>query len=364
MEQASLPGVLKLTVASAKPNCTTSGTAFFISSNGLALTARHLVEETCNDGDIRGVLEGSVNRISFDVVKRSGLDVALLKPKSPIQSDFFEIDDTHDPPASYRDRRVSIVSFYADYENIILSTAKIDSVQLVGDPFKWGLCAVGSNPSRSGSPVLLDDAKAVAVFVARPGTYDESGQRVDQDRGLVIPIMLIPDLPLPDQHQSAVALRVAPPGAGVSLQPISYVYPIDLTADPTVLPTDLDRAYLIKDGTITKTSTDRVTAAIEIATGLAQNAVLRYSQDFVLRFEAQLGYRFDPSVLKITPDSQNPPGTPLPTNQCSPEHHESCFEMSTDFQHLTINTRLYSGSVVDQAHGWLHAGLLTRQVPR
>jgi hypothetical protein len=177
--------------------------------------------------------------------------------------------------------------------------------------------------------------------------------------------MRIPDLPLPDQRQSDTALRVAASAAGtLPRRPISYVYSIDLTANPTAAPNDFDRSYLIKDGNITKTSNNPLVAIPQIASALAQGSVLRYPHDFDPQFEAQPGYRFDPSVIKITVDSYNPPGAPLPSSQCSPEHRESCFEVSPDFQELRLHIRLYAGSVADRAHGWLHGGLLTRQIPR
>jgi hypothetical protein len=65
IEGAAKPAVLKLIVSSVTQNCTTSGTAFFISSTGEALRARHLVEDACRDSDIKGVIEGSANAIDW-----------------------------------------------------------------------------------------------------------------------------------------------------------------------------------------------------------------------------------------------------------------------------------------------------------
>jgi hypothetical protein len=361
IESAAKPAVLKLMILRAKSGCNTSGTAFFIGSDGEALTAAHLVPESCNDADIRGLLENAQSSIRFEVVKRSGLDVALLRPKDAIRSKFIPFDNSGESAENFRGKRVSIVSFYADYENITLSTARIDSVRLVGDPFKWGLCAVGANPSRSGSPVLLDTARVVAVFAEKPGAYNEqTGQRIDQDRGRIIPIRLIPDLPLPDQQKSDSSLQIVTSKAGIQRTPITYVYSIDLTADPREFTGDLDRAYLIKGGQVIKARD-----FIQVASELAAGAVLRFPQEFTPEFWAQPGYRFDPSLVRIVPDSHNPPQTPLPQDLCTAEHRDNCFEFSSDLLQLRPHIRLYAGSQpADRAHGWLHGGVLTRQTPR
>ena len=168
-----------------------------------------------------------------------------LKAKNPIRSNFLVIDDTGNSPASYRDRRVSIVAFMRITRTSHFRPLRSTRLILLAIP-QSGLCAVGMKSQPKWLPCFVGDVKTDTSFRCAPGTL-QAAQRTDQDRGLVIPIMRVPDLPLPDQHQSDTALRVAASGAGVIRRTISYVYSIDLTANPTAAPNDFDHAYLIKD---------------------------------------------------------------------------------------------------------------------
>jgi len=134
--------------------------------------------------------------VDFEVVKRSGLDVALLKAKAPIARTSFVIDDSGAPPASYRGKRVSMSAYTLTIITLRFQPPKSISVSLLAIP-KMGPLSVGSNPSRSGSPVLLDDAKAIAVFRRASRNLRPNWPARHQDRGRVIPIRMVSGLTAP-----------------------------------------------------------------------------------------------------------------------------------------------------------------------
>ncbi len=158
--------VVKVIAAGAGENCSTTGTGFVVSAQGHVLTASHVVPIGCKDLVLEVRFEGRADAVPMKVFKRSTNDAVLLQPvKKQSASEYIQIDTSTAAEESYLEKRVVVVSFYQEDTRVTYTAAKMESVEMSGNTRgKWTVCGSGANPGRSGSPVLTEDAKAVAVF--------------------------------------------------------------------------------------------------------------------------------------------------------------------------------------------------------
>jgi hypothetical protein len=280
--------------------------------------------------------------IPASVLARTSLDVALLQPAvAPDTSlSYIKLDiDGHTPVLDYKNKCVLLASHYLEQLDTLTSFAEISSVALASDSRRWALAGSGFNPSRSGSPLILANSAAVAVFVARPVG---GGDRQIQDRALIVPVRNVPlseiDLKslistagelhqLGDQVETLVAQSVQVPFGGsvdllaiVARRPVLSAFGLSLEAQgfrtEPALPTWVER-----DGVLTRQSSLQNGIVDVMLNGGSVLRQIEVEQNFV----ADDGFAFDPETLTLEASSHNPMSESLPTHQCTANITENCF---------------------------------------
>ena len=208
---------------------------------------------------------------------------------------------------------------------------------------KWTICGSGANPGRSGSPVLTEDAKAIAVFIERPGE--------DQDRARVLPVRYLTDLGLDALPK---APSVARPTTG---EPVELLYSFSLDYGADGFAGTANGLYVVDDHGIEDISALPLFSQLAKAVGKAVRTTKRFSATL----KAQPGYVFQPEEVQFSVASQNPPSAPLPNVRCRTDGSTDCYELSPDQSTITLRLRLFPGAL-DGARAWLHAAMVTRQI--
>jgi hypothetical protein len=344
------PAIVKIVTKSSSKECDGYGIGFFASPDGTVMTAAHVVPEssTCEDLKIYGIAKGDSTPFRLIVSERSGLDVALLKPETPRRTPYLRLVLTIPDRDKFKDRLVVVPLFYPDWVEPSYTEARISAVRFVGDPNSqsWEIATLAANPGRSGSPVILDDASAVAVFVARPDTTGDK----NSNRALIVPIAYLKDLHLPEGDEK-FSLRPATDG-----QALKYAFPIQMT----VAPKYEGRAYYFKDSQIIEGSADLGDIVRYAVQGFN---VVRARQTVSQVFNAKDGYVFRGTGVEVRASSLNPTTTPLPSHVCTNAADTLCWMYSPDRKTLSIKFELYSGRL-DGARGWFVGDVIAEIAPQ
>lgn len=301
--------VVKVLANGTGSNCSTTGTGFVVSAQGHVLTAGHVVPTACGNLRLDVQFEGNQDTIAMRVARRSAHDAVLLEPEEKQSaSEYIQVADSSAPEDSYFQKRVVVVSIYKEDVQVTYTAAKVDSVEMVGNVRgKWTLCVPAANPGRSGSPVLTEDAKAVAIFIERPGEQ--------QDRARAIPMRYLQDLGLTALQKSGSPIHSTTTGP----PEILYSFTLDYNADGFA--GVANGKYVVdKNGVENVSNLPLLTVAMK-----AVGKELRTRKDFTPSFEAQPGYVFRPDEVKFYVASHNPPSGPLPTLPCSSTVSQDCY---------------------------------------
>lgn len=338
----SEPAIVKILTDSTDQACVGAGTGFFVTADGLVITAAHVVPDkaTCPDLHVRGHIERDT--VTFDLVEdqRSALDVITLRPKVARNTPYLAVVREIANPLIYRNQPVVVTLMYRDYVSPSFTEAKIAAVEFVGmtSSFQWELSTLAANKGRSGSPVLTSDGAVVAVFVSKP--IDDPSSP-DENRARVVPIAFLRDINLPPASGPA-PLSVSGP------QPDSlrYAFPFEIDSAPEAA----GDAYYFKDKSIVKGPEDPFKALMFTVAGGYE--LVRGKHLVTQEFVAKEGYIFGSGAVEIRPSSLNPRITPLPGKPCTSPIDSPCWLLSPDKTRLTVRFEVYSGRF-DFARGWI-----------
>lgn len=354
------------------PGCSNEGTGFFINAAGEVLTAGHILPEKCTDENtsitVRLAHDASAtdsNAIDAHLVGRSSLDVVLLRlEKQPDKKyQFLKLAAAPGNESTFKNRCVLIASYYANQFDTYSTFAEIASVAVIGSN-GWALSGEGFNPTRSGSPVILDDGSVTAVFLSRPGDPTDRNAII-QSRAYVLPIARIPKSELDISQIVARKGSLQPfpnyppdsPPARASAVNSSFGVSITVNGYQTnaVLP-----VYLVakNDGGLTRVGSLGEAGLMAAVSGsdIAREVVVSR------QFNASPGFRFDASTLKILTVSKNPPVTPLPTNPCTTPEAAGCYVLGPLGDSLELRFKLYPG--IDGRRAWVDGEVHLVQRPK
>ncbi|SMP82114.1 S1 family peptidase [Noviherbaspirillum suwonense] len=343
------------------PGCTNMGTGFFINAAGEVLTAGHIFPEKCTDENtsinVRLGHDASAtdsDPIEAHVVARSSLDVVLLRlEKQPDKKyQFLKVAAVPGNESTFKNRCVLIASHYETQFDTYSTFAEIASVAVIGSN-GWALSGEGFNPTRSGSPVILDDGSVTAVFLSRPAD-PTNRNTIIQSRANILPIARIPTSEL---HISQIAARNG------TLQPfpsqpldsqsahasaVNSSFGISITVNGYQTNPALP-VYLVakKDGGLKPVGSLLEAGATALATG---SDIVREVVE-TRQFNASPGFRFDASTLKIITAALNPQKTPLPTSPCDTPEAAGCYILGPNGDILELRFKLYPG--IDGRRAWV-----------
>ena len=359
------PSIVELQTLARTQACTGNATGFIISTDGLVVTAKHVVPRECSDEMILGKVQGDEHVYRLNVVQRSGLDVALLQFVRPGRA--FPTLTLVRPIADqkpYRGLDVVVASFYPQYPEPVSTTARIDSTVVKGDSNVWGLCAVAANAGRSGSPVLLSDASVVAVFVGRPG--------YEQDVARVVPIAAITDLAALTGGRAGIRFKSGP-GQPVKvsgqLKPLLIEFHLEVSDTTGHRYSGLGIVELKGDKTNVDNLTSNEKIVREMSLGLITLALqsisvnttgrIKFSDKQSQTFNAPANFVFDTSWLDLHVDT-NLIASPLSIKPCSTAVVQNCYEFSADHRHLSVHYSLFSSG---RMGSWLNASIVAKVLP-
>ena len=339
--------IVKVLATGRDAGCTRTGTGFVVSSAGHVLTAGHVVPADCNDLDLQVRFEGSQRLVEMRVAKRSSRDAVLLEPatKQPTSA-YIQLGTSLASEQSFLEKRVVIVSFYKEDIRATFTAAKVDGVEMEGGgKGKWTICGPAANPGRSGSPVLLDDATAVAIFIERPGEQ--------QDRARALPIRYLDDLELASLQKGGTTL------GPVKIDPTELLYSFALDYSAQGFAGSGNGLYVFDD----KSMEDVSKVSLFEQAQKSINKAVRTHKDLDSTLLARPGYRFDPASISFSIASHNPPVAPTPSIPCTAAVRNNCYEFSQDLSKITLHVRLFPGAF-DGTGSWIDGAIVTRQVKR
>jgi hypothetical protein len=321
---------------------------------GHVLTAGHVVPENCSDLTIRGELAGERQPLSLKLVERSALDAALLQfvtPPSELVA--LSIGSPIENETTFNFKDVVILSFYKEFTSPTPTTARIDSVAVIGQPNLWALCAVAANRGRSGSPVMTAAGTVLAIFVEKPG--DDS-----QDIARVLPINKIKDLSGLSAEPPIFSFKAVDWSAS-QIGPRSSVN-LDLPLRDSEKYREHNLFY--KPGRFIEeggkfVSADQINSAEILAKGIGGTHI-RYAVRKEQKFDAIEGYTFDPSVFILRVANMIPRASRRPDQPCADAKAWDCYEFSTDGRSLNVRYTLYVGHEWDHAGGRISSSITTR----
>lgn len=354
------PSIVKIETTAVQPGCTGHGTGFLISPGGFIMTAGHVVDPNCENQAIVGLIAGETTPVQLEIAERSQLDVAILRIRNPARSfPSLSLIRPMTDRRAYEGVAVAIASFYREYPRPTITSARIDSVDVIGEPRKWGLCATAANPGRSGSPVALQDGTIVAVFTERPSNGE-------QDIARVIPLAEISDLTTFTAPDAGLIFVGSPRGATPPLpvnvqspEQLLYEFNINEVARAHRSPFDKKDRYLNRNGVVTAASH---LSGGSLAVAIMNGAKLRFAEPFTSRFQAPPGFKFDKDFFDLRLESHNPTRAPLPLRRCTGQSSD-CHAFSADGRSLILNYRLFAGPLGDAARGWLRGSVVTKLIP-
>ena len=349
--------------------CTTTGTGFFVDSKGHVATAGHIVPSECDGKStinvtwtIKAFDKTLTDPVSAKVISRSAeSDVAVLELNGGNLQDrqYLKLPSSNGDDAKYKLQCVLLASHYSEQLDSYLTFAEIASVTLDSDP-RWALSGEGFNPSRSGSPVILDDGRVVAMFVARP--EDETNRaKIIQSRAYITPLGRISptEINLADLQKSTGQLPsfltpTKTPAVTSDNQNIRTTFGISITEPGFRL--DGPIYVVASDTNIVKVDSNvEALGFIALNGGSVASAV-----DVHREFAAIPGYQFLPATVKIVHTSLRPKATPLPINECSLINSTDCFALTSDRSKIDFRFHLYPGRL-DATRSWIDAEISVTQ---
>lgn len=352
------------------PGCTGTGTGFFINAAGDVLTAGHLLPEQCTSANTSiqvSLAPDSSAKVPVPIeaylVARSSLDVALLRLERQFDRklQFLKIAAMPNDAASWKNRCVLVASHYENQLDTYSTFAEIASTVLIGGS-SWALSGEGFNPTRSGSPVILEDGTVAAIFLSRPGDPSDR-EVVIQSRAYILPIARIPvnELDLSKIAARDGLLRAFPnkfPGTAIS-SPVNSSFGISITVNGNQTSGDLPIYLLAKDEAgFTRYNSLFEAAAIALMSG---SSIVREVVE-LRHFKAAPGFKFDTSRISITTASLNPRMTPLPTIPCATADAVGCYVLTPEGDSIELRFKLYPG--IDGRRAWVDGELHLVQRPK
>jgi hypothetical protein len=354
------------------PGCSDTGTGFFINAAGDVLTAGHLLPEKCTDENTsikvsvaHDASAADSEDVSAHILSRSSLDVALLRlekqPDSRYQ--FLKIALAPENESTWKNRCVLIASHYDNQFDTYSTFAEIASVALIGSN-GWALSGEGFNPTRSGSPVILDDGSVVAVFLSRPGDPSDR-QAIIQSRAYILPIAHIPKSELDFSEITAKkgSLRLFPnrsPGSSTArFSAVNSSFGISITVNGYQIDEALPVYLLAKNGEVLTRAASLSEAGVK---ALFSGSDIVREVVVSRKFSASPGFSFDASTLSILTTSLNPRVTPLPTSPCGTPDAAGCYVLGPHGDNLELRFKLYPG--IDGRHAWVDGEVHLVQRPK
>lgn len=351
--------------------CTNSGTGFFVNAAGDVLTAAHVVPADCKSDytDIKVRWEEDSGKLSLPidarVIGRSSLDVALLKlektPEKPLQ--FLLLESSPDV-ALLKNECILLPSHYFEQTDTYTSFAEIGSVALEGGDRRWALSGIGANPSRSGSPVILSNGRAVAMFLARPGDVQDRATKIE-NRGYILPIAAVPKNEIDLIAVSSASgkfepfLKLPPDSAKQAASRYQNTAFSLSIFEPGNRTNPNEPIYLIPPEGQIKRFGDIGQALIQLA---VRGGTLGKKVTTQRHFEAAPGYVFLPETLAIRDDYRNPQKVELPSRACGGNDDSNCFSVKADGQILEFRVDLYPG--IDSRSSGIDAEIHIAQRPK